>query len=606
VHEKELLAIIRALGKWRTDLLGYNFEVWTDHKTLEHFGTQRDLSRRQARWMEFLSQYDATIHYLPGERNTVADALSRLPDPDTNIIAMIFAKSQNRKIRSRFELEDAILDEIKTGYATDAFAQKLISAATGMPNVENKHGFWFVDERLVIPNGRNVRETLFRIAHDKLGHFGTTKTYDALRDSFYWPNMRRDLEQAYIPSCADCQRNKSSTTKPMGPLHPLPVPDRRCDSVAIDFIGPLPLDGTFDCIATFTDRLGSDVRIVPTSTTLTAEGLAELFFKEWYCENGLPLEIVSDRDKLFLSRFWRTLHKLTGVKLKMSTAYHPQTDGASERTNKTVIQCIRFAVERDQRGWAATLPKVRFDIMNTINASTGYSPFQMRFGKSPRLLPPLIPNNETAEDEPNARALIERMTHIERNAQDNLLTAKVKQAFHANKERTLTFPFRVGDRVVLTTLHRRREYKSGDHPRAAKFMPRYDGPYAITATDEAHSTVTLDIPHKPNLFPVFHTSEVHPFKENDDDLFPLRALHPPPPLTIDNHQEFFIDKIVDERRKGRGHQYLVRWRGEGPEGDKWLPASELEDCEALDRWQTRTSPAHEHDQRLTIRIPARA
>ena len=189
VHEKELLAIIRALGKWRTDLLGYNFEVWTDHKTLEHFGTQRDLSRRQARWMEFLSQYDATIHYLPGEKNTVADALSRLPDPDTNVIATIFAKSQNRKIRSRFELEDAILDEIKTGYATDAFAQKLISAATGMPNVENKHGFWFVDERLVIPNGRNVRETLFRIAHDKLGHFGTTKTYDTLRDSFYWPNM---------------------------------------------------------------------------------------------------------------------------------------------------------------------------------------------------------------------------------------------------------------------------------------------------------------------------------------------------------------------------------------------------------------------------------
>ena len=94
-----------------------------------------------------------------------------VPDPNTNVIATIFGKSQNRKIRSRFELEDAILDEIKQGYASDAFVQKLTSAATGMANVENKHGFWFIDGRLVVPNGRNVRETLFRIAHDKLGHF---------------------------------------------------------------------------------------------------------------------------------------------------------------------------------------------------------------------------------------------------------------------------------------------------------------------------------------------------------------------------------------------------------------------------------------------------
>ena len=232
----------------------------------------------------------------------------------------------------------------------------------------------------------------------------------------------------------------------------------------------------------------------------------------------------------------------------------------------------------------------------------------MRFGKSPRLLPPLIPEDDTAEAEPNARALIKRMTHIEQSAQDNLLAAKIKQAPHANKDRSLTFPFRVGDRVVLTTLHRRREYKSGDRPRAAKFMPRYDGPYTITATDETHSTVTLDIPNKPHLFPVFHSSEVHPFKENNDDLFPQRALHPPPPITIDDHQEFFIEKIVDERQRNRKTQYLVRWRGEGPEGDKWLPASELEDCEALDHWQARTTTqrAETNDQRLMIRIPARA
>lgn len=151
--------------------------------------------------------------------------------------------------------------------------------------------------------------------------------------------MRRDLEKGYVASCAECQRNKSSTSKPIGPLHPLPIPDQRGDSIAIDFIRPLPEDEGNNCIVTFTDRLGSDIQLAATRTDITAEKLAYIFFDKWYCENGLPTDIISDRDKLFISRFWKSLHRLTGIKLKMSTAYHPQTDGASERMNKTVNQC---------------------------------------------------------------------------------------------------------------------------------------------------------------------------------------------------------------------------------------------------------------------------
>ena len=594
VHEKEQLAIIRALAKWRTDLLGHKFEVWTDHRTLEHLNTQRDLSRRQARWLEFLSQYDVTIHYIPGDKNNAADALSRLPDTGLSASATLVGATLQKRVHSRFHLEDSLLDAIRSGYVDDPFTAKLSNAATGMHNVSHENGFWFVDGRLFVPNVKHIRELLFRLAHDKLGHFGVPKSLHVLRDSFYWPKMRRDLERAYIPSCADCQRNKSRTTKPFGPLHPLPVPDRRCDSVAIDFIGPLPLDDGYDCILTLTDRLGSDIRLVPTTCSLTAQGLAELFFREWYCENGLPLEIVSDRDKLFVSHFWKALHKLTGVKLKMSSSFHPETDGASERSNKTVIQCVRFAVERDQRGWAQALPKVRFDIMNTINMSTGYTPFQLRFGKSPRILPPIL--TSPPDDNPAVAAAedhIKRMLPIELDARDNLLTAKISQAHFQNQHRRATFPFKVGDRVVLSTANRRAEYKSQDNLRVAKFMPRYDGPYAITATDELHSTVTLHLPHLPHAFPVFHTSEVQPFQENDDDLFPHRALHPPAPILRNGEQEFFIDKIVDERRRAKQIQYRIRWQGEGPEGDKWLPASEVEDCEALDIWLARNKAARQ-------------
>ena len=299
MHEKELLAIIRALTKWRSELLGYEFQVWTDHRTLEHFGTQKDLSHSQAHWMEFMSQYDATIHYLPGENNTAADALSRLPDQTCAVIAATFP----HRISTRFELEDALIQEICDGYESDQFTQKLTRAAPGMPNVHQENGFWFIDNRLVVPDRTNLCEALFHLAHDNLGHFGTSKMYATLQDSFYWPKMCRDLDKGYIPGCTDCQRNKSQTKKPLGPLHPLPIPDGRCDSIAMDFIGPLPRDGDYNSILTITDHLGSDIRIIPTTTTLTAEQLAELFFKNWYCKNGLPLDIVSDRDKLSLPAF---------------------------------------------------------------------------------------------------------------------------------------------------------------------------------------------------------------------------------------------------------------------------------------------------------------
>ncbi|EDR02067.1 reverse transcriptase-RNase H-integrase [Laccaria bicolor S238N-H82] len=625
VHEKELLAIIRALKRWRVDLLGSPFFIYTDHKTLENFVTQRDLSRRQARWMEFMSQFDAKIIYIKGEDNTVADALSRLPystssqeaetsaqhpynfcpdDESENMIASIFhcttqgprdaakslahASDDMSSVNATLKIssDETFLQDIKAGYAEDSWCKTLPSAALSLPTLQLRDDLWYIGNRLIIPRTGSLRETLFMLAHDTLGHFGFHKTYGSLRDAYYWPNMRRDLEEGYIKSCPECQRNKSSTTKPLGPLHPLPIPDQRGDSVAIDFIGPLPEDEGKNCIITFTDRLGSDIRIIATRTDITAEDLATLFFDEWYCENGLPADIVSDRDKLFVSRFWKALHRLTGVKLKMSTAYHPETDGASERTNKTVNQALRFHVERNQLGWARALPRIRFDMMNTVNKSTGFSPFQLRMGRSPRIIPPLVPakSNATVTDIDTWHVIRKLETDV-LEAQDNLLKAKISQSTQSNKHRTLKFPFEIGSRVRLSTLHRRNNYKAKGEKRVAKFMPRYDGPYTIIDVDEDHSTVTLDLPNSPNIFPVFHTSEILPYIESDTSLFPSRHLEEPRPIiTEDGQEEYSIDKILDARRRGRGYQYLVRWSGYGAEHDKWLPGSELQDCEALDRW----------------------
>jgi hypothetical protein len=136
-----------------------------------------------------------------------------------------------------------------------------------------------------------------------------------------------------------------------------------------------------------------------------------VFFKHWYCENGLPLDIISDRDKLFVSKFWKALHRLTGVKLKMSTAYHPQTDGSSERSNKTVNQCLRYHVQWNQKGWVAALPLIRFQIMNSVNGSTGYSGFELLMGRSPRLIPPFMEpeNKDYGPEAERASELIEKL-----------------------------------------------------------------------------------------------------------------------------------------------------------------------------------------------------
>ena len=204
--------------------------------------------------------------------------------------------------------------------------------------------------------------------------------------------MRKDLSKTYIPMCVDCQCDKGCTSKPMGPLHPLLIPDRLGDSIAIDFVSPCPLDNSFNCIVMITDCLNSNICIAPTHMDICMEWFATQFFGLWYCKNVLPLNIVSDHNKLFVSKFWKALTRLMGIKLKMPSTYHPETDGSSECSNKTVVQYLHYHIECSQTGWVKALPLVHFNIMNTVNSSTGFSPFQLCMGHSPQLIPPIILN----------------------------------------------------------------------------------------------------------------------------------------------------------------------------------------------------------------------
>ena len=222
------------------------------------------------------------------------------------------------------------------------------------------------------------------------------------------------------------------------------------------------------------DCLGADIRIIPTHTDISVDNLAILFFNNWYCQNGLPLNIVSDRDKLFMSRFWKAVMALCGVKLKMLTAYHPEADGSSKCMNKMINQCLHFHVDCQQKGWVHVLPRICFATMNLVNASTGFSNFQLHIGHAPHVILPIIPSDLLPTLHSVNSHVEEVISHVNLDiseAWDNLIPAKAFQAHYVNKSCGLKVVYTVGDCFMLSTFHQCKEYcKKGDK-HATKFFP---------------------------------------------------------------------------------------------------------------------------------------
>jgi hypothetical protein len=224
----------------------------------------------------------------------------------------------------------------------------------------------------------------------------------------------------------------------------------------------------------------------------------------------------------------------------------------------------------------------------------------LKYGRSPRVLPNFEAIESSDKESMDARAVITLLEKNMADARDNLLLAKISQASYANEKRSPEIKYQVGDQVMLSTVNRRREYKQTGDGRVAKLMPRYDGPYYILKARPETSTYTLDLPDSTNIFPTFHASQLKPFIPNNNDTFPSRKMVEPDPILVDNQEEQFIERILDAKKVRNSYKYLVRWRGFGPGHDEWLPATKLDDCEALDRWIEDGGPSHTfHSSRLT-------
>lgn len=366
---------------------------------------------------------------------------------------------------------------LKERYSEDTFFGPIVAKPTEFKHYSLENGLLFLKDNgrrlLCIPDvkigERKVREICITHAHSILAHLGAKKTMQYLRDNVWWHEMQRDVTD-YCKSCTNCAHSKTDTQRPYGLLRPLEVPNRPWQAIGIDFVGPLPSssnrNGFYDMIAVIIDHLSAMVHLLPMRQNFKAKEVAELIFEGVYKLHGLPERIVSDRDSYFTSTFWSELHKLIGVELRLSTAFHPQTDGATERANRTINTMLRQAVAPHQKDWVAKLPGIEFALNSARSETTGYSPFFLNYGQMPR---PLI--WDANSDYPGVRLHAERIRQAVMSAHDSILSARVKQTTSANKARRPA-PFAEGDLVYLSTKN-----LSIPKRRARKLVPKFIGPF---------------------------------------------------------------------------------------------------------------------------------
>ena len=562
-HDQEMLAVVECMKHWYPQLMGARFEVLTDHAPLQHWKTQRMLSRRQLRWLDFLAEFDFDIRHIPGITNTAADALSRYPFAQVNTVFTV-------------ELDAEILNQIQDGYKDDTFFGPVYENPQQYPMYElTPEGLLFTKEgRLCIPSCKMVREVFLRQHHDNENHFGRAKTRATLARLYFWPNMATDVK-AYVSSCSQCQRNKSSTQVPAGYLHPLPTPIDRFHDISMDFVGPVPKSKGYDMLFVVTDRLTGYVKVEPTLQTATAKDIAELFHRTWFRQFGLPHSIVSDRDKLFLSHFWKELHRLLDIKLKMSTAYHPETDGSTERSNKTIIESIRQYINHRHTDWAVHLTHVESVFNNSVNVSTGFAPNELTYGTTVRLFPSL----KTPIDSPVPAAaeylqqILQRIDEAVAITKDNRLAAKTVQTRHANRQRRAEPQYKAGDMVMLNSRNIRKQLKASG--KSAKFYDRFLGPFKIIRAWPETSNYELQLPPEYSIHSSFHANLLRPYIANDPTHFPARE-PPRPPSLIPEDNQYEVEQILEHRRRHRQTQYKVRWKGYSVEDDSWVAERDID------------------------------
>lgn len=479
---------------------------------------------------------------------------------------------------------DGFLESVRAGYARDALFAKIREHPDQFTRFQQHDGLLYLERTdglpvLCIPRAmhkaRKLTEIIIDQAHRTIGHAGGERTNKYLHKFYWWSSLSKDVAK-FCATCGTCQAVKPSTQRPVGLLHSLPVPSRPWESIGMDFIGPLaPSPEGYNFIWVIIDRLTSMTHLVALKTSVTATEVAERYLVEIVRLHGIAHSIVSDRDPRFTSAFWTETHRLLGTQLMMSTSFHPQTDGVTERMNRVVNSILRAVIKPDQSDWYTKLPMVEFAINSSVNKSTGFTPFELNYGYIPTLRGLL--DRVPTSFKPGVRHYAEKAQSHLLTAHDAIIAARVSQTYQANKHRRKEPTYQVGDRVWLST-----EYLAMPKGRVRKLMPKFIGPFNITRADKHTSNYQLELPEEMksrHILNRFHADRLRPYLENDEALFPGREAKYFYDYGTPEDEEWYVDAIIGHAWQGRRIKFNVQWSL----GDTtWEPYEHCKDLAALD------------------------
>ncbi|KAK3568755.1 hypothetical protein QTP86_016279 [Hemibagrus guttatus] len=557
IGNRELLAVKLALEEWRHWLEGakHPFTVLTDHKNLEYLRAAKRLNPRQARWALFFTRFNLTISYWPGSKNTKADALSRM-----------FAPEESPETPEPILPENIFVSPITWSQETLPPTSTSTYTPPGCPPGSQ-----------YIP--RAQRTALIHSAHTSLGtgHPGIHETLSLLKERFWWPSMTVDVRR-YMQGCEGCAMSKDPRHLPAGKLLPLPVPSRPWSHLGVNFVTDLPTSREHTCILVVVDRFSKSCRLLPLRGPPTALETAGLLFNHVFRYFSIPEDIVSDRGPQFISRVWRAFLTRLGVDVSLSSGYHPQTNGQTERKIQEISRYLRTFCHSHQNSWSQYLGWAEYAQNSLCQPSTGLTPFQCVLGYQP----PLFPWSAEPLDVPVVDHWFRESERVWDSAHHQLQRALHRRRRTADLRRSDPPAFQPGQKVWLSTRDICLRLP------CRKLSPRFIGPFTILKQINL-VTYKLLLPPGYRIHPTFHVSLLKPHYPSVSPSTEPGG-EPPLPLLLDDGTAYKVKEILDSRRRGSRLEYLVDWEGYGPEERSWVARDDILDPNLLEAFHT----AHPH------------
>ena len=564
--DREWLAVVEALtNAWWFWLRDRDFILRTDHSPLKTLlqTPSPHLSHRQARWVEKLQPYRFIFEHIKGDNNKVADALSRAPEFECKAIEIHCPPSLTK---SQIKLA-ALTDH--TYHAID------VTKLDGQWELRDDiwHNINTTPIRMILPNNMALREQVISELHETplAGHLGVKKTYERVKTYFYWTGMKTHIDE-FVQTCDTCQR---ASTKPPENVNVHTIIARHpWEVVTIDFLcGFAPaLHTKHTSLVVVTDKHTRQIHLRSCTLNPTASDTAQMFLEMVVARHSLPKLIISDRGSQFESTLWQKLFETLGSRCALASTHHPQTNGATERVNRTLIQMIRKYASTHHTRWAQYLPLFEFAYNSAVHSTTGVAPFVAELGRLPNIPIAMLTPVSRPDAPTDIRNKVYEIATQMYSIRNQILSADEKVAdsrpyIHLPDSPDSYIP---GDEVLLYApyLPINAEHR--------KHIVVWKGPFVIVReiTSDTYELTGLE----KTLPTVYHKSKLRKYHRTQR---PDNRIHAPPqPLEFaDGYVIFEVDAILNHRILHGRRQYQLRWKGTSE--TSWEDEKNLAGCLVL-------------------------